>query len=314
MDAVVAEKSIEDRFAALEEPEAPPEEKVDAQEEAAPEAKEEAPVEAKETDENVIELDPDAPLFDMEVAVEGGGREAKKVSLAELQKGYMMQSDYQRKTAEVAREREAIRTEVKKTVDAETDKYIHNIRVFQEAVVKMAAPELGNVNWAELAKDDPARYVELKAKAENVFQVLQSANAEVEKANNQRNAEMQQTLQKQAADAVEVLKRDVPDWSDELYSGVLDTGVKDYGFTREEMNQVTDPRAIKVLLDAKKYRALQAAKPNVEKKLVAVPKVLKPGSTAPTDTETQKAREARQALKKSGSMDAARNVFLQMER
>jgi hypothetical protein len=65
---------------------------------------------------------------------------------------------------------------------------------------------------------------------------------------------------------------------------------------------------IKVLDDARKYRELQAAKPNVEKKVAAVPKVLKPGKPGEaSDSQAKKVSELRNQARKSGDLrDAAR--------
>jgi hypothetical protein len=113
---------------------------------------------------------------------------------------------------------------------------------------------------------------------------------------------------------VEDLKQHIPDWSNQLYEGVLKFGVEAYGFKPEEVGNVTDPRMIRVLVDAQKYRALQKAKPGVEKRVAAAPKVLSPGAAQERSEQNQSYTDARKALAKDHTVDSAARVFYERER
>ena len=92
----------------------------------------------------------------------------------------------------------------------------------------------------------------------------------------------------QVQDAVKVLKRDIEGWSDELYNDILTFGVS-AGLDQQEVAQITNPAVIKLLNDARLYRA---GKTVVAKKIKAAPaKVLKTSNreNTPAAAKAQKA-------------------------
>jgi hypothetical protein len=256
---------------------------------------------APEEDENTITIDPDAPLFDVTVKVEGGGSENLKVSLKELEAGYMMDKDYRRKTAELSRAREQLTQEVHKMVEPERQQYVQNLQVLQQAVMAMTAPELQNINWEQIASEDPAKYVQLSAKAQRVQQTLQHIHGQMQQAQQQAIAQAAQQCQRMLTDPV----NGIPNWGQEVAQTIIQTG-NAYGYSAEELAQVVDYRHIKVLHELAEYRKLKEAKPAVEKKVTVVPKVLKPGAPQSGDSQAKRVNELQQRLKQSGSVkDAA---------
>jgi hypothetical protein len=120
-------------------------------------------------------------------------------------------------------------------------------------------------------------------------------------------------LEQAKVKARETLEADVKGWSADLYNKVLAGVAKDYGFKNEEVTPVVDARLIKVFHDAYQYRQLQQAKPEISKKVVAVPKVVKPGSGEKPNTANQ-ADEAMSRVKKTGRMQDAVEAYLAMQR
>jgi len=267
------------------------------------------PEEKKE--EPAIEIDPEVPLFDLTVKDVGGTDVQKKVSLKELQSGYMMQADYQRKTAEIAKQRAELANEIKAKTEPVVQNYEKQLQVLSTVVSQIAAPELQNVNWLELAKSDPAKFVEMKARADQVNSVLQGITAEQQKLMNQRAQEAQQARDRAAQEAVEVLRRDIPGWNQDKYQSILKGSIEKYGFKPEEVTQVVDPRLVKVLNDALAYQELKSGKPLAEKKVIAKPKVVRPGSPdKDSDQIADRKKEALTKLRKSGDVeDAAAALF-----
>jgi hypothetical protein len=248
---------------------------------------------APEEDENTITIDPEAPLFDVTVKVEGGDSETLKVSLKELEAGFMMQKDYQRKTAELARARDSLTQEVQKMVEPERQQYVQNLQVLQQAVMAMTAPELQNINWEQIASEDPAKYVQLSAKAQRVQQTLGHIHAQMQQAQQQAIAQAAQQCQRMLTDPV----NGIPNWGQEVAQTIIQTG-NAYGYSAEELAQVVDYRHIKVLHELAEYRKLKEAKPAVEKKVTVVPKVLKPGAPQSGDSQAKRVNELQQRLKR----------------
>jgi uncharacterized membrane protein len=248
----------------------------------------------QENEQDTITLDPEAPLFDVTVKIEGGGNEQKKVSLKDLEAGYMMQADYQRKTAELARARETLTAEVQKMVEPERQSYAQNLQLLHQTVLGLVAPELQNTNWEQLAVENPSEYVKLSAKAQKFQQTLQFIQGQQQQAQAQAFQQAAEHSKKMLADPMQ----GIPNWGNELYQSLLRYGT-DSGFAPEEVANVVDYRMIKVLWKAQKYDELQAAKPNVEKKVTVVPKVLKPGAPV-GDLQARKEKELHVQLKKGG--------------
>ena len=171
-------------------------------------------------------------------------------------------------------------------------------------MMSQAAPELQNVDWNKLANEDPAEFVRLSAKAQQLTGSLKAIDAEMHKAQEAKQEEFKTALAKAVQESVEVLQRDIPGWGNEKYRELMKVGTEDYGFSQDEIANVYDARVIKMLHDAHQWRQLQKAKPAVEKKLVTVPKVLKPGTQNQQTNPAQKnLQEANTRLRKSGKPD-----------
>lgn len=274
--------------------------KKEPQEQPAPQETAQEPEEAQ-PDEGSIELDPDAKLFEVEETREGGVKEKVKYSLSELKAQRMMQADYQRKTAELARERE----QVKLQIDPVVKQYQERLQTFENALWQAMAPELQNVDMDKLASENPAewaRKMQIASKFQTTLQAIEFEKTKLAETQKQQFTEAQQ---QQIQKARESLQKDIPGWSDEVYRSVLKTGM-DYDYSAQELNAVTDARAIKVLHDAMKYRQLQAAKPAVEKKVISVPKVVKPGSSEKVDPNREELNKAKAQQRKSGRDEDSR--------
>jgi hypothetical protein len=262
-------------------------------------------------DENTITIDPEAPLFDITIKAEGGADETKKVSLKELESGYMMQADYVRKTKELAKAREQLTSEVQQMIEPERQAYVQNLQILQQAVLGLSAPELQNVNWDQLAAEDPAKYVLLTSKAKRVEQTLQYIQAQQQQAEAQARQKAAEHSKKMLSDPI----NGIPNWGQELYTTLINDASKQYGFTPEEVAQVVDYRMIKVLRDAHEYHKLLQAKPVMDKKVAVAPKVLKPGAPAVQgDVQAKQEKEVFQKLKKTGDLRDAASAFLVLDK
>jgi len=120
----------------------------------------------------------------------------------------------------------------------------------------------------------------------------------------------QKELRKVIAESNETLAdplKGIPGWNQEIYGKVLTYGQAE-GYKAEEVNTITDPRMIKLLWKASKYDDLQKAKPLVEKRVVTVPKVSKPGTAEKPDANQEAWRTGMARLKKTGTDADARTL------
>jgi len=291
-------------------PEPKQEPKQEAQEEVveAPEAEpeEEAPEPNKQVEGDDIEIPLDRlEALEMEVTVKGddGKDVVEKPTVKELRDGYMRQKDYSRKTAELARQREEVSEKTRQGIAAERAQALEALQAMEQTLIDAVAPELRNVDWNDLAANDPALWAQKRQRADQISQALQGIKTKQQELKAKADADVSQARTKAAREAISVLEADIPGWNDTLYQTLLKTGVA-AGFDQKEVSQWVDPRAIKLLHKAYLYDKLQADKPVAGKKVVVPPKVIKPGSTA--TPSRQREVEAFKRLQDSGNiMDAA---------
>ena len=285
-------------------PEEVTEEKPDEETEEASEETTEEEAKPEEEAAETVEIDPEEKLFEVEETIEGGKKEVRKYSLNELKAQKMMQADYQRKTAELARQREEVQEKIRQGISDQQKQYMQALETQQKLVWSLVAPELQSVNLDQLASDDPAEYVKVSNKLNKLNQAIQGIQAEQQKLAQQEREHLERVVLPKAA---EELQRDIPNWGVELQKSITRTATEKYGFTPEELSVVVDPRYIKVLHDAfqfhegKKTSATQ--KQIAAKKVVEKPKVLKPGAK-PAGKEKDSG-DAFKRLQKTGRLEDA---------
>jgi len=273
--------------------------KQEVQEEKA-ESQEEAPAEeAPEAAPEEPEIKPEPRRYKLKYKGEEIERTEEEV-IALAQQGH----DYTQKSQALAKEREEAAAKVRAEVESRQKEYEQNLEIHKRALEKLAGFEEVDLN--KLSQEDPVKAQQEFFKRVAFNQQLQTIQAEQQKIAQQRQSEMQASIRKQAEASVEALQSKIPGWGNDLYGKVLKTAVKDYGFQQQEVNAITDHRAIEVLHDAMKWRELKAAKPQtVDKKVAAVPKVQKPGTAEKADPKAKRMVDSEARLKKSGSRDDA---------
>lgn len=241
---------------------------------------------------------------------EDGRDITEKLPVKALREGYMRQKDYQRKTAEVARQRDAVGEQVRQALESERSVYQKNLQDMQAVLLETAAPELKDVNWNDLAANNPFEYVRLRNRADQIAQALSAVQAKQKELTAKQQTEQDAARQKLAAKARETLEADIPGWNDGLYQTLMKSGEK-YGFKPEEIGTWMDPRAIKLLHKAHQFDQLQAEKsaPPSDKKVVVAPKVVRPGTPTNVSQRQQQEQGAMKRLQTSGKLDDAAAVI-----
>jgi hypothetical protein len=284
----------EDEVDTPEVPESEEQDEVDPETDPEEESEEEAPEETPEEDQ----------LFDITI-----GDEEYEVNLEELKTGYLRQEDLvQRRTALEAEHTERL-MELEQTRE-ELRKELEHISVFALG----NANRYDQVNWAELKKNDPAKYQELRAEA---FDAKEQADALARRRND---------IQRMSAEAARIrheakvksqlglAKELIPEFtSDPDFAKKLVAYGKQLGYTEDEVSAIDDARQLAVLNQARLYAESQVRKKAaVELKVTKeLPPALKPGAPKPSNAEaTQKTKLARQRLGSEKSVDAAAAYFL----
>jgi hypothetical protein len=241
-----------------------------------------------------------------EVEVEFEGEKYKVPE--KLKNALMLHADYTRKTQEVAEQRKTLEQE-RKTVEA--------ISQISEGEFKMSAAIMQvdsqlhayqNVDWATLYQQDPNRFAwenkqfqDLKDTRSQLANQLQGLSGQRVQ---QTEAMKREALQKGAQE----LARAIPGWNADLANKLGDVGEKSYGFSKDELTNITDPRMVKVLHDAYQFQKLKEAKVTAVKQVQALPKLSKPGAAAlPGDGDKQ--ASLMKNLRQTGSRQTAVSLF-----
>ncbi len=302
-----------------------PEEKSEAEEaqpteeeESQPETEDESFEEESEEEEEAEEAEEESEETEGEeeeelYAVTVNGEEVA-VSLDELLSGYSRQSDYTRKTQEIATDRKEMEA-LQQQYNSEVQQIQQERQQYMEALTNVISnhgaelEKFSNIDWNTLRETDPIEYVttrEQYREAQEKVQAMHNQRAQAQQAQQaEMNKAQQQMLQVEKGKLVEAL----PEWGDpekqKELSANLQSYAKEQGFTADELNSLIDHRSILVLLKAQKFDQLQ--KSNVKsRKLKNKPKVIRSG-TGTTSSKTDRSKRTAQMkrLRQSGRVDDA---------
>lgn len=250
--------------------------------------------------------------IELEVEVSGDkGKVVEKLPIKELKLGYMRQKDYQVKTAEVARQREELGNSVRQGIESERTQYANTLQQLQATLSDLVAPELKNVDWNDLASNNPFEYVRLSNRRDQVNQALASVATKQQELKGKTEADQRQAAAATARKTWDTLTNDIAGWNDDLYQLSLKAS-EAVGFTTNETGKWLDARAIKLLHKAYLYDQLKAGKAPADKKVVTVPKAIVPGAASAATKQTQQKTNALERLRKTGKLDDLTSVIASM--
>lgn len=227
------------------------------------------------------------------------GEDEVEVSVKDLKRLYGQEKALTQKSQQVA--------EMRKTLEAEQQK---NAAILQSLLGK-AEEKLkpyAEIDMLVASRTmDTDEFTQLRKEAQSAYEEYEFLNQETDKYLEVVQAAQKEQLKAKAAEAMETLKKDIPEWSEDLYNKIRDYGVAQ-GISREDIDQLIDPAAIKLVLKAMRFD--QGKKVAVKKRTKAPRRVLKPGATKPQSQRQRVTSKAMENLAKSGSTDAARDAFL----
>lgn len=297
--------SIEDRMMALVEPE--PEEE---QQEAAPQENEEEAPEAEETDtpeEEQVEAEAEEAEPELvEIEVDGASYKVPEA----LKDKIMLQADYTRKTQEVAEQRKQVETAQLQLQQAVQLQHQSLAEYAQLMALDNQLQQYQAVDWNGLYDTDPAEFVRLKEARRDLIDTRAGLATQITSKQQQQFTEQQQMRAQAIEEGAKIVAKEIPNWNNELARTLNAFAVEKFGFTPEEVGQVIDPRVVKLLHKAYLYDKQQSNKPLTDKRVANLPKVSKPGGATQKTVAQSREADARKALKKTGSIDAAQAVFL----
>lgn len=235
----------------------------------------------------------------------------EEIPLEELRNRGMMHADYMARRREMDTQIKTEQTKAQQAVEKERQTYLTSLKTLHQTILQASAPELANVDWTKLASDNPAEYVRLSNRAQQVNAALERVKFEQEKVTRQQATERDQRLATAVSESKQKLLEAIPSWNEQLYQGLMKRAVDTYGFRPNDVDQIWDHRIMQLLHDADQFRRLKEEKPAADKKVENAPPVLKPGSQKPrVNVQEQGFKNAQERLRKNGNdIDAGTEVM-----
>lgn len=167
----------------------------------------------------------------------------------------------------------------------------------------------------ELFEKDPIGFMESKLQYDEDKANFDQRMYQVQMMQQQTSAQQEQAHQAYLREQVEVLKQYIPEIADpekgaKLKNDLMQIGI-DYGFTADEMANVSDARYVRALNDARKYRQLAANRKQAQQKGSNALPVVKSGvKRSAQASEVKRAKDAQSRMKKTGSVDDVAKFLL----
>ena len=243
----------------------------------------------------------ETPNGDTEIEVERYkvkvGEDEIDVTLEELRKGYMMESDYRKKTSDVAERRKALETK---------EERIEGQLLEAKAVVEFEINSLESPEMKELKEYDPQAYLK-------EFEKIRGKVDKFNKLKEQRQGEQQERHKERSKKELELLETAIPEWLDQdvrsKEANEVFATMEQQGFSRDELSSLTDHRMFVMARKAMLFDQINNS--DLESKKVRTPpKSQSPGASTDSATrENKESSDLRGKLRKSGSSRDAAKLF-----
>ena len=269
--------------------------------------------ESEEEDEESEESDEQESEEPEVYAVTVNGTE-QEVTFDELIKGYSRQSDYTKKTQELAEERRNIESGMEQYkselagLQQESQQYVDALtQVIQSSTAGLET--YSNVDWPALKEEDPIEYITKRDEYREMQERVRSQQHTMQIEQQKQAAQMQEVKKQLLHDEHSKLVEKVPEWGQPDSQKAMAIEIRDYaleqGFSAEEISSLVDHRSLVVLMKAQKYDAMKKADVK-SKKIKNKPKVVRSGVGIKKTQEGKSKRIAQmKRLRGTGHIDDA---------
>lgn len=195
-----------------------------------------------------------------------GDKEYSLKQLEELESNGLRQSDYTKKTQEIAEQRKNLEAS-----QAKLDESLEKITARIADIDGLLTTD-SEIDMEYLRDNDPSEYLKQKELIEARQKAAESAKGELEALQQeQRNAKI--------ANEQQLLLNAIPEWQDpatlEKESKMINEYLGEAGFTPDDTNDLINHKVYVAIREAALYRGLKSKSVETEKKVKAAPKVVK---------------------------------------
>ena len=229
-----------------------------------------------------------------------------EVTQDELIQGYQRNADYTRKTQELAAEKQQSSDFVERSKkDVETK--LARLDQLNQAAQSQLQQEYAQIDFEKLYEEDPAEAARLEHKMRKKNEQLQQVQRQTQELQTQEFSKYLEEQQKKLS--VKVPEMNHPEKGSE-FKKQMRNYLSSVGFNNQEIDSVYDHRYVLLVRDAMNYRNLQKAKPEIKKKVVNAPKVVRGGvSKSKGQQQAEVRRSQLSKLRKTGKVADAAKLF-----
>lgn len=271
------------------------------------EPQDEALESSEEVEGDEEESEEEAPR-DEKFIVKVDGKEIE-VPKEELIRGYQREADYTRKTQKLAEERKLVESEFQQ-VRAEREYTSQLIGQLQQKLQEYEPPE---PDWNRLEVEDPTEYARQWTSHQRRQQQKYAIQAEELRIAQLQNADAQKHIQATLAAETARLKEKIPEWNSPEKAKAEGKALLEYGqilgFSEQELNTITDSRALLALHKAWKYDQMMSKRPEFQAKIKKAPRMVTPGSAGNVSSKSSDLNNAKKRLAQTGSVRDAASLF-----
>ncbi len=234
-----------------------------------------------------------------------------EVTLDDLKQGYSGQQYVQKGMQEAAQQR--------KEAESVYKALLNERQQVQQLYQQLQSGEVGSPPTPPsraMFENDPLGYMDQKMKYDEAKESYDKKMIDYQQIVQKNTQAEQQAKQAYLKREMEQLQIAIPEFSDpvkvkEIKSKMIEIGGKHYDYSVEEIGQINDHRALKVLHDAMRYQEIIAGKAKAVKKTKKAKPIVKAGAKRSTKPNAGKVRDRQKAkLKGTGSIDDALGLIL----
>jgi hypothetical protein len=225
-------------------------------------------------------------------------------TLEDIEKGFLRQQDYTRKTQELSSNRKALEEAAQRFVNQ--DRQVKEFAEFARKVVESYAPKPPD---AAMINTDPVGYLQQKEAFDRANQtwrqIVESQQSIGQRLEASEGSKTQEDLQAETRALVERLPAlATPEGWRAFKAEATDIGGKAYGFAPEEIEGIQDHRYVLALKDAIEYRKLTAKKMEAVRAAKNAPPPVKAGARPAPNRSTQQTQKVlTERARQSGSVE-----------
>jgi Rps23 Pro-64 3,4-dihydroxylase Tpa1-like proline 4-hydroxylase len=231
--------------------------------------------------------------------------------IAESYKNGLRQSDYTKKTMEVAETRKEAE-QAKAQAYQERQAYAEKLNM-HAVQLQGALQEQSQINWQELLENDPVEYLKQQHLVQTRQASLQQTQYEWQEINQLNQQEQTQALQSYLQAQQQELIAKLPAWKDEAKAKAdiaeMREFLKSEGRTDADIDNISNHKDVLIIRDAMAFRKLLKQSPEATKRVQSAPVRAERSGTGENSAPADAHKSAMNRLRRSGSIEDATRVF-----